>query len=218
MRELPWPRRRDAADVYAELAADGVVSELSPQPGDEPATDQRDLQHGMGGTLERQAGVVREYWQGSERNGPDGAGGDLHDNRPCAEQSQGGDAPDQRPRHDGKRRAAGADDAGTLSEVRQPDGTWTLFDGAVPHPPTERTYELRDMPPMKTTRENEMETRQASAQVVTAIAPAAPAAALKLTLAEVKAKLDGKTGKRYWKNLDELAETPGFDEMLAEEF
>ncbi len=49
-------------------------------------------------------------------------------------------------------------------------------------------------------------------QMVTAIAPA------KLTLAEVRAKLDGKTGKRYWKSMDELAETPGFEEMLAEEF
>jgi MoCo/4Fe-4S cofactor protein with predicted Tat translocation signal len=65
---------------------------------------------------------------------------------------------------------------------------------------------------MKTTRENEMKTGQASAQVVTAIAPA------KLTLADVRAKLDGKTGKRYWKNLDELADTPGFHEMLQEEF
>jgi MoCo/4Fe-4S cofactor protein with predicted Tat translocation signal len=54
-----------------------------------------------------------------------------------------------------------------------------------------------------------------AAQVVTAIAPAA---APKLTLAQVRAKLDGKTGKRYWKNLDELADTPGFQEMLAEEF
>jgi MoCo/4Fe-4S cofactor protein with predicted Tat translocation signal len=34
----------------------------------------------------------------------------------------------------------------------------------------------------------------------------------------VRAKLDGKSGKRFWKNLDELAETPGFHEMLAEEF
>ncbi|HEX9200012.1 MAG TPA: TAT-variant-translocated molybdopterin oxidoreductase, partial [Acidobacteriaceae bacterium] len=65
---------------------------------------------------------------------------------------------------------------------------------------------------MKTTRENEMETRPANAQVVTAIAPA------QLTLAEVRAKLDGKSGKRYWKNLDELAETPGFHEMLEREF
>ena len=36
----------------------------------------------------------------------------------------------------------------------------------------------------------------------------------KLTLAEVRAKLDGKSGKRFWKNLDELAETPAFHEML----
>jgi hypothetical protein len=81
--------------------------------------------------------------------------------------------------------------------------------------------ELRDVPPMKTTtrettdegtakdRDGElrwmeaMEKANTAAQVVTAIAPA------KLTLAEVRAKLDGKTGKRFWKNLDELAETPG---------
>ena len=48
--------------------------------------------------------------------------------------------------------------------------------------------------------------------VVTQIAPA------KLTLAEVRARLDGKTGRRFWKNLDELAETPAFHELMAEEF
>ena len=63
---------------------------------------------------------------------------------------------------------------------------------------------------MKTTRETESKNPQA--QVVTEIAPA------KLTLAEVRARLDGKTGKRYWKSMDELAQTPGFQEMLAEEF
>ena len=66
------------------------------------------------------------------------------------------------------------------------------------------------------------------AQVVTEISPVgAPAHETqipfrndnkKLTLAEVRATLDGKTGKRFWKNLDELAETPEFHEMLAEEF
>ena len=48
--------------------------------------------------------------------------------------------------------------------------------------------------------------------VVTQIAPA------KMTLAEVHAKLDGKTGRRFWKNLDELAETPAFHELMREEF
>jgi MoCo/4Fe-4S cofactor protein with predicted Tat translocation signal len=48
--------------------------------------------------------------------------------------------------------------------------------------------------------------------VVTQIAPA------KMTLAEVRAKLDGQTGRRFWKNLDELAETPAFHELMAEEF
>ncbi len=53
---------------------------------------------------------------------------------------------------------------------------------------------------------------QAEAQVVTQIAPA------KMTLAEVRAKLDGKTGRRFWKNLDELAETSAFQELMQEEF
>ena len=34
----------------------------------------------------------------------------------------------------------------------------------------------------------------------------------------MRAKLDGKNGKRFWKNLDELAETPAFHEMLEAEF
>jgi MoCo/4Fe-4S cofactor protein with predicted Tat translocation signal len=50
------------------------------------------------------------------------------------------------------------------------------------------------------------------AQVVNAIAPA------KMTLAQVRAKLDGKSGKRYWKSLDELADTPAFQELMQEEF
>jgi len=49
-------------------------------------------------------------------------------------------------------------------------------------------------------------------QVVTSIAPA------KLTLAEVRAKLEGKRGKRFWKSLDELADTAGFQELMQEEF
>jgi MoCo/4Fe-4S cofactor protein with predicted Tat translocation signal len=65
--------------------------------------------------------------------------------------------------------------------------------------------------------ETRMDTEQAmalekQAQVVTAIAPA------KMTLAEVRAKLDGKSGKRYWKSLDELADTPAFQELMQEEF
>ena len=65
---------------------------------------------------------------------------------------------------------------------------------------------------MKKTANREQSTGNSAAQVVNTIAPA------KMTLAEVRAKLDGKSGKRYWKNLDELAETPGFHEMLQEEF
>jgi len=64
------------------------------------------------------------------------------------------------------------------------------------------------------TEQTMAETKVPAAQpvVVTQIAPA------KLTLEEVRAKLDGKTGRRFWKNLDELAETPAFHELMREEF
>ncbi len=70
---------------------------------------------------------------------------------------------------------------------------------------------------MKTTHETndtmaEMKVETAQPVVVTEIAPA------KLTLAAVRAKLDGKTGKRFWKNLDELADTAEFQELMREEF
>ncbi len=48
--------------------------------------------------------------------------------------------------------------------------------------------------------------------VVTSIAPA------KLTLAEVQAKLQGKTGRRFWKDLDALADTESFQNLMREEF
>nr|WP_263384977.1 TAT-variant-translocated molybdopterin oxidoreductase [Granulicella arctica] len=40
----------------------------------------------------------------------------------------------------------------------------------------------------------------------------------KMTLAQVQGKLDGKTGRRFWKNLDELSDDPEFHELMAEEF
>jgi MoCo/4Fe-4S cofactor protein with predicted Tat translocation signal len=65
-------------------------------------------------------------------------------------------------------------------------------------------------------------------QVVSAIAPASEKQVLrsaqddksksKMTLAEVRSKLEGKSGKRYWKNLDELADTAAFQELMQEEF
>ena len=61
----------------------------------------------------------------------------------------------------------------------------------------------------------------AQAQVVTSISPAGTTAVArsgKLSLAEVRSKLEGKTGKRFWKNLDELADTPAFQELMHEEF
>src|SRR5580698_9280774 len=78
------------------------------------------------------------------------------------------------------------------------------------------------MPPMNETMMNQeakaagsAAASESAAQVVTAIAPAP---GKKMTLAEVRAKLDGKTGRRFWKNLDELAETPEFHELMQEEF
>ena len=73
------------------------------------------------------------------------------------------------------------------------------------------------MPPMRETENREHGTGNsapAAAQVVTEIAPAKP----RLTLAQVRAKLEGQSGKRYWQSLDDLADTPGFREMLEEEF
>jgi molybdopterin-containing oxidoreductase family iron-sulfur binding subunit len=79
-----------------------------------------------------------------------------------------------------------------------------------------------------------MDMEQGKAQVVTTIAPVAAEKQIlplrqaqgqddksvvkKMTLAEVRAKLEGQTGRRYWKNLDELAETPAFQELMQEEF
>jgi molybdopterin-containing oxidoreductase family iron-sulfur binding subunit len=73
---------------------------------------------------------------------------------------------------------------------------------------------------MSEMRRDEMRETKTSGgvQVVERIAPAAPAAGKKLTLAEVRAKLEGQSGKRFWKNLDELADTPAFQELMQEEF
>ena len=53
------------------------------------------------------------------------------------------------------------------------------------------------------------------AQVVTSIASIP---GTKLTLAAVQEKLAGKSGKRFWKNLEELSSTQEFNDMLGEEF
>ena len=57
-------------------------------------------------------------------------------------------------------------------------------------------------------------TNAPAAQVVTSIEPAKK----RLTLAEVRSRLDAHKGKRYWQTLDEIADTPEFREMVAEEF
>src|ERR1700744_881616 len=48
--------------------------------------------------------------------------------------------------------------------------------------------------------------------------PAKDNAGSKLTLAEVRQKLAGQTGKKYWRSLDELANTPEFEAAVAPEF
>src|SRR5579875_2890616 len=40
----------------------------------------------------------------------------------------------------------------------------------------------------------------------------------KMTLEEVRAKLAGQKGKKFWRSIDELAETPEFGELVAKEF
>src|ERR1700747_1962614 len=39
-----------------------------------------------------------------------------------------------------------------------------------------------------------------------------------LDLAEVRAKLKSKTGKQYWRTLEELADNPQFEDLLHREF
>ena len=82
-----------------------------------------------------------------------------------------------------------------------------------------KSYELENMA-------NQLEgDTQAHPQIVTSIASvgepvamAMPEAGEKMTLAEVQAKLAGKTGKRFWKSLEELSSTQEFNDMLGEEF
>ena len=39
-----------------------------------------------------------------------------------------------------------------------------------------------------------------------------------MNLAEVRAKFNGARGQEYWRSLDEVAQTPEFEEMLHREF
>jgi MoCo/4Fe-4S cofactor protein with predicted Tat translocation signal len=56
--------------------------------------------------------------------------------------------------------------------------------------------------------------------IVTSIAPAQPVPPVveKMSLEAVREKLKGQTGRKFWKNLDELADTPEFNELMADEF
>ncbi|MEO6923703.1 MAG: TAT-variant-translocated molybdopterin oxidoreductase, partial [Bryocella sp.] len=51
-----------------------------------------------------------------------------------------------------------------------------------------------------------------TAQIVDTIKPA------KTTLAEVRARVDGMRGKRFWQTLDELSDSPAFQEAVKSEF
>ena len=55
-------------------------------------------------------------------------------------------------------------------------------------------------------------------EAVQVVASIGPAPKPKMTLDAVRTKLAGQTGRRFWKNLDELAATPEFNRMMAEEF
>jgi MoCo/4Fe-4S cofactor protein with predicted Tat translocation signal len=50
------------------------------------------------------------------------------------------------------------------------------------------------------------------------LVPLEPAARQKLTLEAARAKLAGQTGKKYWRSVDELADTPAFREAVQREF
>ena len=75
--------------------------------------------------------------------------------------------------------------------------------------------EFVDKKTLETMAINEEFQAAPTAQVVTAIAPAPVE---KMTLEAVRAKLEGQTGRRFWKNLDELSATKEFNELMAEEF
>ncbi len=56
------------------------------------------------------------------------------------------------------------------------------------------------------------------AVVVESIPPAQAAAAPAMSLEQVRARLGSQTGRRFWRSMDELGETPEFHEMLRREF
>ena len=62
-----------------------------------------------------------------------------------------------------------------------------------------------------------MEKPEAFVSIETASSPA-KGQTTTLTLEEARARLSGKGGKRYWRSLEELADAPGFDDMLQREF
>ena len=57
-----------------------------------------------------------------------------------------------------------------------------------------------------------------AAVVVESIPPVEAAAAPAMSLEQVRAKLGNTTGKRFWRSMDELGDTPEFHEMLRREF
>ncbi len=55
-------------------------------------------------------------------------------------------------------------------------------------------------------------------EALISIAPAKDTPATKLDLSDVREKMAGRNGRRYWQSLEELSQEPGFDAMMQREF
>src|SRR5208282_3178014 len=119
----------------------------------------------------------------------------------------------------GGRRGRGATACtGELPEIHQPDGTGSFSCEAVPHPHATRADQLRGLSSMSTERmdrttkstgntlDNEMH-KGAQAETGTP-----------MTLARVREELKGTKGKKYWRSIDELANTEDFQAAVEREF
>jgi MoCo/4Fe-4S cofactor protein with predicted Tat translocation signal len=81
----------------------------------------------------------------------------------------------------------------------------------------EHTHERNEVHEHGGTHRGELRVLRATAGGAS-IPDAAPSAGRTLDLAAVRAKLQSKTGKQYWRSLEELAEDPHFTELLQREF
>ena len=95
--------------------------------------------------------------------------------------------------------SAGADQLRGLSPMNNNERS------AISVQPSEQSSELR-------ARSSEEPIRLAASESLVQIEAKKP------TLADVRARLAGQKGKKFWRSVDELAETPEFAEMVAKEF